>query len=100
MRYVRSLDNIPDGEHYVAFLDEKVNIPGDERSRTNPGHGYPAHTISAMSLIFFDDIEEMKGWFEKEMRNNHHVVYGKKTSLIVKMSKVNLDMRVEIDVVK
>ena len=29
---------------YAVIVERSVYIPGDERSRTNPGHGYPATT--------------------------------------------------------
>jgi len=35
-----------DREHYAVLIyrTESFHVPGDERSRTHPGHGYPAHT--------------------------------------------------------
>ena len=44
MKYVSSLADIPNEPHYVIVAIQSVHIPGDERSRTNPGHGYPEHT--------------------------------------------------------
>jgi hypothetical protein len=35
---------IPKVDHWAIIEDGSVHIPGDERSRTNPGHGYPAST--------------------------------------------------------
>ena len=29
---------------YAVVYAKRTCIPGDERSRTNPGHGYPAYT--------------------------------------------------------
>ena len=37
-------------EVLLLLTDLRVHIPGDERSRTNPGHGYPAHDVSYMSV--------------------------------------------------
>jgi len=38
--------DIPDEPHFAVLIykSASVTIPGDERSRTNPGHGYPEHT--------------------------------------------------------
>lgn len=38
--------DVPEGRHYAVIIydTESVTIEGDERSRTNPGHGYPAET--------------------------------------------------------
>lgn len=35
--------DVPVGHHYaiLVYSSSSVFIPGDERSRTNPGHGYP-----------------------------------------------------------
>ena len=44
MKYVSSLSDIPQAPHFVIVKMTSVHIPGDERSRTNPGHGYPEHT--------------------------------------------------------
>jgi len=37
---------MPTANHYaiLVFDTKSVWVPGDERSRTNPGHGYPEHT--------------------------------------------------------
>lgn len=41
---VSSVRAMPDQPFYVIFKDNSVTIPGDERSRTHPGHGYPEYT--------------------------------------------------------
>jgi hypothetical protein len=53
MKRVQGPDDVPDGSHFCVIIYGKrsIHIEGDERSRTNPGHGYPAHTEH------FDDIE-------------------------------------------
>lgn len=37
---------VPNEKHWVIMMykTESVHVEGDERSRTHPGHGYPAHT--------------------------------------------------------
>jgi len=32
---------------YIIIKMQTRTIPGDERSRTAPGHGYPEHTVSS-----------------------------------------------------
>ncbi len=43
---ITSPDQVPSGPHFalLIYTSESVTTPGDERSRTNPGHGYPEHT--------------------------------------------------------
>lgn len=46
MTRVKGKNDVPTGLHYaiLVYKHESVYHEGDERSRTNPGHGYPAHT--------------------------------------------------------
>jgi hypothetical protein len=43
-KHVTTIADVPTVEHWAIFKTNSVFIPGDERSRTNPGHGYPAET--------------------------------------------------------
>ncbi len=48
MKEVTTPDGFPSHKHFYLriFQSGQVDIPGDERSRTNPGHGYPGYTIN------------------------------------------------------
>jgi hypothetical protein len=50
----------------AALIYTSIHIPGDERSRTNPGHGYPAHDVEQISIQEFKDAKEMTAWVKKE----------------------------------
>jgi len=43
---VKDAAKVPQDNHYaiLIFTTQSVWVPGDERSRTAPGHGYPEHT--------------------------------------------------------
>lgn len=45
MKRVKSPDDIPQEPHYAVLVynTSSIYVEGDERSRTHPGHGYPAH---------------------------------------------------------
>jgi len=45
--------DIPDCQHFAIITAKIIHVPGDERSRTHPGHGYPAHTVSAIHYEHF-----------------------------------------------
>lgn len=64
MTYVSQRRNMPEGPHYAIISFSSIYIPGDERSRTNPGHGYPAHNQPTVQYQAFDNREE----WEKEIR--------------------------------
>ena len=53
MKRVKGPNDIPNGPHYAVIIYgvRSVYTPGDERSRTHPGHGYPGGTD------YFDDLE-------------------------------------------
>ena len=51
---------------YAAFINRSRTVPGDERSRTNPGHGYPEHTVTHAEVKEFESLDEMKKWAEKQ----------------------------------
>lgn len=48
-----SYSNIPDKEHWAIITETSTYVEGDERSRTNPGHGYPAYIISGIEYEVF-----------------------------------------------
>jgi hypothetical protein len=48
-KFVSKPGDMPAGQHYVILRFSTVYIPGDERSRTNPGHGYPEHSETTVT---------------------------------------------------
>ena len=43
--FVTEKSRLPTEPHWVILKFSSVSIPGDERSRTHPGHGYSGHTV-------------------------------------------------------
>ena len=43
--FVTAKSKLPTEPHWVILKFSSISIPGDERSRTNPGHGYSAHSV-------------------------------------------------------
>lgn len=54
---------------YILITTDTIWIPGDERSRTNPGHGYPERTEVVQKVKFFDTEAELLGWRETWGKN-------------------------------
>jgi hypothetical protein len=52
-KFINNPKDIPDVEHWAIIEQDSVYIPGDERSRTNPGHGYPAQTRDFISYEMY-----------------------------------------------
>lgn len=53
-------------EIFAVVYTESTHIEGDERSRSHPGHGYPAHTIETQVFKEFKDRAEFEAWVKKE----------------------------------
>lgn len=43
---VNGPNEVPEGHHYAVLIysRDSIYVPGDQRSREAPGHGYPEHT--------------------------------------------------------
>ena len=65
MKFPRSIVELPPQPYYAILTERTIHIPGDERSRTNPGHGYPASTENYLSMTLFEDKEK---WEEEIIR--------------------------------
>ena len=57
---MNALSNIPSQPHFAIIRETSVHIPGDERSRTNPGHGYPERTETFITYEAFTDCDKWK----------------------------------------
>ena len=44
MKVITREDYMPRGKHFAILEFSSRRIPGDDRSRHSPGHGYPEHT--------------------------------------------------------
>lgn len=69
-KYVSRLEDIPQTECWVIVKSQSVHIPGDERSRTNPGHGYPASTEHYVVVYeVFTDEEAFKADLARSLKD-------------------------------
>lgn len=59
------LSNIPNEPHWAIISTTSVTIPGDERSRTNPGHGYPQRTETYITYQAFTSEAEWEHQVER-----------------------------------
>ncbi len=72
MNYISTKQKFPKHQHFAALVFSTVYIPGDERSRQAPGHGYPAEDKPVVEYITFDSRDEMEKWVaEQERRENY-----------------------------
>lgn len=92
MKTVRTAADLPaDGKERFAILEQvAVHIPGDERSRTNPGHGYPETTEYHSRLTVFDSQEELERWLARSRGPTPFV-------LVIRPMKVKHSFSVEFE---
>lgn len=66
---VKGPADMPKGAHFaiIVFETASVFIPGDERSRTCPGHGYPERTESYSTFRYLAT-EDRTEWEEQVKR--------------------------------
>lgn len=57
-KFVNKISDIPVNPHYAIIRETSVHVPGDERSQTNPGHGYPASTEYFLSYEAFENRDD------------------------------------------
>ena len=71
MKWIHSKDEVPKEPHFAIIEFSSYYVEGDERSRTNPGHGYPGHTESKCEYIVFECEGEWKNEIEKRMLSKY-----------------------------
>ena len=89
---ISEFPDLSDGETYLLVEDASVHIPGDERSRTNPGHGYPAHSVDYVRTLIFYTLEDLKKFLcaKSSVDTSKFRVY--------KMNRISVNSRVVVDI--
>lgn len=70
-RHVATLASMPSGAHWAILRFSRITIPGDERSRQAPGHGYPEHTEDVVGYQAFDSEAEFTAAIEQAARSQY-----------------------------
>lgn len=55
--------NIPDEPHFAVVVEDKQYVyhPGDELSKSCPGHGYPEH-VETINSIKYESYDSKERW--------------------------------------
>jgi hypothetical protein len=83
------IEDISDKETYAILKPVSITIPGDERSRTNPGHGYPEHTVEYWDIQLFENRDKL----EAEI-NRLAYSWNKYKVVIIKGMKVTTEIKI------
>lgn len=73
-KYCKYAADIPKDKHWAVIRFGTVYIPGDERSRTNPGHGYQAEHMPISEYHSFDDFEKLREYVKLHSEDNLRVL--------------------------
>ncbi len=94
---VKTPADLPTSAQYVIInmMTEQITTPGDERSQTDPGHGYPesTETFNNYEITAANTIEEVKALLAK-LRERRD---GLAKVLVLDVKRLQIKERVEID---
>ena len=93
-KYCHQEEDVPKGAHFAILFFRTVYIPGDERSQTHPGHGYPASNESVCDYVAYDNRDE----WEAEIRRLASPSLGRTrhVPLVVQVPKVETKVQVSV----
>jgi len=92
-KHVTKISDLPDEPHYVIITQTSIHVPGDERSRTNPGHGYPASTEYFLSYEAFGQREAWEAEIDRLSKSKERF-----RAFAVSPAKVNVTTTVHVAV--
>ena len=104
MKQVKGPNDLPEGHHYaiLVFKSSSVHIPGDERSRTNPGHGYGerTETYTTYEYSYTHNRDEWVRQIEKLEKEKADTRWGKADpyAAIEVASKASIETKVIVGV--
>jgi hypothetical protein len=93
-KYVHDLKDIPGELHWAIVEIASVHIEGDERSRTNPGHGYPARTENYLNYEVYLTREKWVGAIQERETSK----YGKRAYRALEVKPVTPTISVSVSI--
>ncbi|CAB4196705.1 hypothetical protein UFOVP1290_225 [uncultured Caudovirales phage] len=101
MKQVKSPSDVPDGNHFAVMTYKKSSryVEGDERSRTHPGHGYPAYCEEVFTISHY--VTTSKDEFESFVIRTHAECIRDSATTYVAMtvsSKAKVDTKVTVSI--
>jgi hypothetical protein len=93
VKWCHSIADIPKEPHYAILEKRSISIPGDERSRTHPGHGYPASTEEVWDYIVFPNRVE---WVA-EVKKRAGLVFGNKNFVAISAAPATITTSISVE---
>lgn len=82
-------------EIFAVAYEETITIPGDARSISHPGHGYPEHTVTNRIFKEFPDRTAFDNWIREETGKT----YGRRKfqAYICKPVQISTEVIIKMD---
>lgn len=80
---------------YAAIIPHNIYHEGDERSRTNPGHGYSAWTETIDKFRKFKDRAEMLQYVEYQSSSSS---YSKDKYQLIEYTELNVKTTISVEI--
>jgi hypothetical protein len=97
MKHIKAPGDVPTERHFAVLIYKSTShyVEGDERSRTNPGHGYPGgyetrHTVE--HWVTTSQAELATFVFEQQKQNEKLVFFE-----VPKLGKLNVKVDLGIE---
>lgn len=91
------VSELPSDAFYAILYPESTTIPGDERSRTNPGHGYPEHSVDYWRMEVFSTREEWLAEIERLSKAKGVYSYTEFRAVRITPAKITTSVNVVVD---
>lgn len=86
--------DVPEGEHYAILYFSSIFVPGDERSRTNPGHGYGERNEPTVEYVVFKD----RASWEKQVKEHMTVQNPRNNWKAIKVTPAVVETKITLNI--
>jgi hypothetical protein len=90
--YVTDKTRMPTTDHFAILEFSSIHIPGDQRSKDAPGHGYPEHSEKVVTYRAYMDRAEWEAEIQRLELNKFSRPYS---ALIVTIPKIAIQVTVK-----
>lgn len=93
-KYCHTKDDVPKTKHWAILTFGSIYVPGDERSRTNPGHGYPGGSQATAEYLAFEN----KAEWEAKVSEMAIGKYSEKNFVAMAVEPAKIEMKVSVGI--
>jgi hypothetical protein len=94
VKHFQKITDFPKGSMLAVIRNRKIHLPGDERSRQAPGHGYGPEDVDTFEIIGFGTVLEVETFLEKELDKQG----GPPNFIVVEMRQLEFTREVNVKV--